>query len=251
MNLEENLREIAEYFDIEFNSILNNYNQVKAKYPGFVKWSNLSAEEWNKKKIDQNDINEVMDFYRNTPNYIYELMEYHSTDSKQKLSQTVIELIKEHQFKTTLDFGAGICQDSIVAGREGLEATAADIPGKTFDFGKWRIKKYNNSINTINIHDETPLEKSYDAITCFEVLQHVVNPEKTLLHMINHINSDGRLFITTRFRNNYSLALNHNEYLEDEFDKFIKKCGLEIEDKRYMWGENEKTKYLYILKHKR
>jgi len=50
MNLEENLREIAEYFDIEFNSILNNYNQVKAKYPGFVKWSNLSAEEWNEKK---------------------------------------------------------------------------------------------------------------------------------------------------------------------------------------------------------
>ena len=190
-----------------------------------------------------------MDFYRNTPNYIYELMEYHSTDSKQKLSQTVIELIKEHEFKTVLDFGAGICQDSIVAVREGLEATAADIPGKTFDFGKWRIKKYNNSINTIDIHDETPLEKSYDAITCFEVLQHVVNPEKTLLHLIDHINLDGRLFITTRFRNNYSLALNHNEYLEDEFDEFIKKCGLEIEDKRYMWGENEKTKYLYILKH--
>ena len=132
-----------------------------------------------------------------------------------------------------------------------MEATAADISGKTFDFGKWRIKKYNYSINTIDIHDETPLEKNYDAITCFEVLQHVVNPEKTLLHMIDHINSDGRLFITTRFRNNYSLALDHNEHLEDEFDKFIKKCGLEIEDKRYMWGENEKTKYLYILKHKR
>ena len=251
MNLEENLREIAEYFGIEVNSILRDYNEVKAKYPGFVKWSNLSAEEWNGKKIDQRDINEVMNFYRNTPNYIYELMEYHSTDSKQMLSKTVIELIKEHKFKTILDFGAGICQDSIVAGREGLESTAADIPGKTFDFGKWRIKKYNDSITTIDIHDETPLEESYDAITCFEVLQHVVNPEKTLLHMINHINSDGRLFITTRFRNNYSLALNHNEYLEDEFDKFIKKCGLEIEDKRYMWGENEKTKYLYILRHKR
>tara|TARA_B100001540_G_C15743826_1_gene613564 strand:+ start:144 stop:899 length:756 start_codon:yes stop_codon:yes gene_type:complete len=251
MDLEENLREIAEYFGIEFNSILKDYNEVKAKYPGFVKWSNLSAEEWNGKKIDQRDMNEVMNFYRNTPNYIYELMEYHSTDSKQMLSKTVIELIKEHKFKTILDFGAGICQDSIVAGREGLEATAADIPGKTFDFGKWRIKKYNDSITTIDIHDETPLEESYDAITCFEVLQHVVNPEKTLLHMINHINSDGRLFITTRFRNNYSLALNHNEYLEDEFDKLIRKCGLEIEDKRYMWGENEKTKYLYILKHKR
>ena len=51
MNLEENLREIAEYFGIEFNSILRDYNEVKAKYPGFVKWSNLSAEEWNGKKI--------------------------------------------------------------------------------------------------------------------------------------------------------------------------------------------------------
>ena len=99
MNLEENLREIAEYFGIEFNSILNDYNEVKVKYPGFVKWSNLSAEEWNGKKIDQSDINEVMNFYRNTPNYIYELMEYHSTDSKQMLSKTVIELIKEHKFK--------------------------------------------------------------------------------------------------------------------------------------------------------
>tara|TARA_B100000949_G_C14148839_1_gene393868 strand:+ start:31 stop:783 length:753 start_codon:yes stop_codon:yes gene_type:complete len=249
LDLIESLKEISEYLNKDFDYVLNEYNNVKEKYPGFVKWSHLSAEEWNQKKIDQSNMQEVMEFYRKTPNYIFELMEYHSTDSKQKLSQTVIELIKEHEFKTILDFGAGICQDSIVAVREGLEATAADIPGKTFDFGKWRIKKYNNSINTIDIHDETPLEKSYDAITCFEVLQHVVNPEKTLLHLIDHINLDGRLFITTRFRNNYSLALNHNEYLEDEFDEFIKKCGLEIEDKRYMWGENEKTKYLYILKH--
>ena len=67
------------------------------------------------------------------------------------MSQTVIELIKEHEFKTVLDFGAGICQDSIVAVREGLEATAADIPGKTFDFGKWRIKKYNNSHHKLQI----------------------------------------------------------------------------------------------------
>ena len=131
MNLEENLKEIAEYFGVEFSSILDNYNEVKNKYPGFVKWSNLSAEEWDQKKIDQNNINEVMDFYRNTPNYIYELMEYHSTDSKQMLSQAVIELVKEHEFKSILDFGAGICQDSIVAAREGLETTAADIPGKT------------------------------------------------------------------------------------------------------------------------
>ena len=56
-------------------------------------------------------------FIVTTPNYIYELMEYHSTDSKQKLSQTVIELIKEHEFKTVLDFGAGICQDSIVCSK--------------------------------------------------------------------------------------------------------------------------------------
>ena len=107
-----------------------------------------------------------------------------------------------------------------------------------------------NKIKTIDIFDETPIKENYDAITCFEVLQHVVNPQKTLLHLINHLNSKGILFITTRFKNNYSLALKHNEHLENTFEEMIKKVNLVIEEKIHMWGEGDSSKFLYVLKTK-
>jgi 2-polyprenyl-3-methyl-5-hydroxy-6-metoxy-1,4-benzoquinol methylase len=250
LDLTEALKEIAEYQKEDFSSVLDKYNKITNKYSGFVKWSNLSADEWNQMQINQNDIQNVMEFYKKTPNYIFELMEYHSTEAKQRLSSTIIDFCKKNNFHDILDFGAGICQDSINASKNNLVATAADIPGKTFDFGKWRIKKHDTVVKTIDIFDETPLNDDYDSITCFEVLQHVVNPEKTLLHLRDHLKSEGILFITTRFRNNYSLALKHNEHLQDTFEGFVKKCDFQIEEKIHMWGKGSSSKFLFLLKKK-
>ena len=248
MNLNKSLKEIAEYQKKDFESVLTQYNEVAKKQPGYVKWSNLSANEWDEMKIDQHDVQKVMEFYKKTPNYIFELMEYHSTEAKQRLSNTVIDICKKNNIRSILDFGAGICNDSINAAKNNLVATAADIPGKTFDFGKWRIKKYKVNIKTIDILNETPLIENYDAITCFEVLQHVVHPKKTLEHIREHQKSNGLLFVTARFKNKYSLALKRNEYLENEFEDYIKKCNLLIKEKIHMWGEKEKAKFLYVLK---
>ena len=247
MNLNDALKEIAEYKKVDFVTIIEAYKEVSEKFSGFVKWSNLSAKEWDEMKIDQNDITQVMEFYKKTPNYIFELMEYHSTEGKQRLSKTVIDICKKNDIKSILDFGAGICQDSITASKNGFNATAVDIPGKTFDYGKWRIKKQAPNTKTIDISNEIPLTEEYDAITCFEVLQHVVNPKKTLEHLREHLKSDGLLFLTTRFKNNYPLALKHNEYLENEFEDFVSKCNFQIKNKIHMWGEKEKTKNLYVL----
>lgn len=248
MILEDALKEIAEYQDRDFNDIMEEYKKISKRFPGYVKWSNLSADEWDKMNIDESNIHDVMEFYKKTPNYIFELMEYHSTDAKQGLTNSVIDVCKKNNFNTVLDFGAGICQDSIVSTKNNFRATAADIPGKTFNFGKWRIKKQELEIKTIDISNETPIIDNYDSITCFEVLQHVVNPEKTLSHLRDHLKLNGILFITTRFKNNYSLALKHNEYLETKFERLIKKCDLKIIDKKHMWGEKEKAKFLYLLK---
>jgi len=246
--LEDALKEIAEYQKRDFNEVLEQYNEISKKVPGYVKWSNLSADEWDKMDIDESNVHDVMEFYKNTPNYIFELMEYHSTDAKQRLSNSVIDICKENNFNRILDFGAGVCQDSINAAKNDFDATAVDIPGKTFNFGKWRIKKQNLKIDTIDISDEAPIINNYDSITCFEVLQHVVNPKKTLSHLRDHLEAKGILFITTRFKNNYSLALKHNEYLETKFEEFVGECNLKIIDKKHMWGENEKAKFLYLLK---
>jgi len=249
MNIDEALKEIAEYKKIDFKEIKESYKEISEKFSGYVKFSNLSADEWNQLQINQENIQNVMEFYKNTPNYIFELMETHSTQAKSNLSNIVIDYCIKNNFKSILDFGAGVCQDSIIASKNNLDSTAADIPGKTFNFGKWRIEKYNLKIKTIDIFDENPLKENYDAITCFEVLQHVVNPDKTLSHLIEHLNLNGMLFITARFKNNYSLALKRNEHLDETFDEMIKKSNLIIKEKIHIWGKGDSSKFLYLLMH--
>ena len=76
MNLSESLREIAEYYGRDIQLVESQYNDVAQKYPGYVKWSNLSANEWDKMNVDEKDIQSVMEFYKTTQNYIFELMAY-------------------------------------------------------------------------------------------------------------------------------------------------------------------------------
>ena len=199
---------------------------------------------WNGKNLHVFRLDEHVKRFRRSGQYYNISLNY----SDKIISDAIIEICKKNNIRSILDFGAGICNDSINAAKNNLVATAADIPGKTFDFGKWRIKKYKVNIKTIDILNETPLIENYDAITCFEVLQHVVHPKKTLEHIREHQKSNGLLFVTARFKNNYSLALKRNEYLENEFEDFIKKCNLRIKEKIHMWGEKEKAKFLYVLK---
>jgi len=246
LNLDSALAEVAEYLGQDVEELKKKYQEVAAKYDGYLKWTKVTDEEWKSRNINEQNSKEVMNFYATTPNYMIELMEYHATEDKQRLTQTVVDYTKEKGKKTIVDFGAGVAQDSIMAAQAGLVATAADIPGQTFDFAKWRIKKYGVNVKTVDILKEEPLVEKYDAISCFEVLQHIVDPVRTLKHFHQHLNQGGLLFITTRFRGNYSLALTHNEKFEDNFSQVVQDNGFELVEKIHQWGPKEGGKYLYV-----
>ena len=61
MILEDALKEIAEYQDRDFNDIMEEYKKISKRFPGYVKWSNLSADEWDKMNIDESNIHDVME----------------------------------------------------------------------------------------------------------------------------------------------------------------------------------------------
>ena len=58
--------------------------------------------------------------------------------------------MKKNGVKKVVDYGAGIGQDSIMRAMNGMEAAAVDLPGKTFDFAKFRFKKRGLNIKTID-----------------------------------------------------------------------------------------------------
>jgi len=243
--------EISKFLDIPLDTIKKDY--LKINNDKYVKWTEITDNEFKNTVVDydKNEIDEniLREFYSKTQNYMYELAEYHSTKDRNNLTLTCINIMKNNNIKKVLDFGCGIGQDSIIASMNNLEATACDIDGTTLQFARWRFSQRNLNIPTISIINNTPLSNNYDAITCFEVIMHVPNPEITISHLYDNLKMNGLLFITWRFVNNYSLALKKNIKYNDNILDIIKNVGFKLINKIHMWGpQNENGKYLHVYK---
>jgi 2-polyprenyl-3-methyl-5-hydroxy-6-metoxy-1,4-benzoquinol methylase len=215
--------------------------------PGFAKWINIAVEDWNKHKINQQNKNEIAKWFKNNDKYVFELADVHSQNARKKISMTAIRIAGRYKVKKILDYGCGIGEDSIRAARAGFTTTMADVPSKTLDFAKWRITHLKLPIKIIVIKNNNPIKEKYDAITCFEVLQHLYNPEIILKHLINHLNPRGLLLVTTRFNNtSYSMALKRNYKYEEGMVNFITNNGLSLAQKIYQYGNDGRKKYLFV-----
>ena len=82
-----------------------------------------------------------------------------------------------------LSFGCGIGQDVIYYAEAGLDVTAADLPGWTYDFAKWRFQRRQLPVETIDITSDDFLAESYDAVTSFEVFNVLVDPITTVEYL--------------------------------------------------------------------
>ena len=245
--LEGNALEIARYLGLDLQAVMAKFNEADRSFPGFVKWIHRTEAEWDSLNVDQNDPESVADFYRKTDNYIYELMESWATIDKNLMVEKVLQILRNHGCRSVLSFGAGAGQDVIQYCYDGFKTTAADLPGKTFDFAQWRFQRRNVFPEILEIHGGTPLTKSYDAITCFEVLQHVVDPLATVGHLREHLNPGGLLFLTFRFQGNYRLALKHNEHFEATFPGEVCGRGFRLAQSVRLWGAKEKPKMLHVF----
>lgn len=242
--------EIAEYFKLPEESILKNYKNINNS-PSKVLWVKKSIEDWDNAKVDQNTKKSVEDWFKKTDSYIFELMENHSIPAKKHLKNKIVDFCLKHQVKTLLDFGGGVGEDAIATSKKGIQTTLADLPGKTLDFAKWRIKKTGLKITTLAITGDGFLKTNYQAILCLEVFQHLFNPLKSARYLFSHLEKGGFLLVTTHFNNPfYKMALKKNTRFQESFDNELKKIGFCLFDKIYQWGKNENEKYLFIYQRK-
>jgi len=244
----ELLQEAAKFLKIPEDDLEKCFKKIDNYYKGYTKWQHLTEKEWLD-TVSTSDLKSIYNFYSTTENYIPECIEYHSGEKKKRLVQSCVNLLIENNCKTVLDFGCGIGQDSIKQNEAGLTACACDIPGLTFDFAKWRFTNRNLDIHTIDIEfGESPKLEQYDAITCFEVLQHVPNLISTINLLFDALNNDGILLLTARFINNYKLALDTNAKYHDNLCIVLQELGLTLVDKIPQWGSGDTIKYLEIYR---
>lgn len=219
--------------------------------PGFAKWINIAVNNWNNSNINQNQRRQIESWFKKNDTYLFELCDVHSQKAKKKIVRTALGICRKNGVKTLLDYGGGIGEEVILAAKSGIQATLADLPSLTFEFAKWRSKYHKQKINFIEISNNTPLKNSYDAIFCFEVLQHIYSPKKVAGHLVSHLNPNGLLIVTTRFNNlTYPIALRKNSKIEEGMVSFFQENGLELIGKIYQYGKTPSEKHLFVFQKK-
>jgi glycosyltransferase involved in cell wall biosynthesis/2-polyprenyl-3-methyl-5-hydroxy-6-metoxy-1,4-benzoquinol methylase len=227
------VRELAEYTCLPEKDIVKRIRAVYAQQ--IREWRGIIGE-----KLTDDKVNE---FYRNTDSYLFDLVQYNYENSFYiQLTEEVFSfcagLSKERGGFKILDFGGGIGSQMIsLSVLKGAELSYADIPGKTFDYAKWRFRRRQIDVDMIDASKEDFLgDKMYDVVITLDVIEHLVSPETTVEYLTKHIKPGGYLAAFTSFVDNNGEAgwhLNVNRYTDEAFYNFIKTSGMDMINQGY------------------
>lgn len=164
----------------------------------------LLAAEWNKhflnKKLEESSI---VNFYDKTKLEIFELMNWHYFSFKNGPLQYVfaLDVGQRNDYMNYLDYGSGIGTGGILFALKNFKVTLADISTANLNFCKYRFKKRGIEAEFIDIKQTELKKQGFDIITCFDVLEHTINPIKVLSTLRGLLNDSGILIINTPFKN--------------------------------------------------
>jgi len=104
-------------------------------------------------------------------------------------------LLEIGSIKTLLDIGTGYgfymreLQDSF-----GIEATGVELSKQEASYGK---EVMSLDIRNSSLAEAGLVEKNYDLVTCFEVIEHIPSPRSFISEMVEYIKPGGHLLIMT------------------------------------------------------
>jgi len=186
------IRELSEYFCKKPDEIINVLNQAKR----------LLSEEWINRNINSKDESSVISFYNNTQLEIFELMNWHIENLEASPINyiTSLDIAKRNGAKMYLDYGSGIGSGAILFFKNGFNVACADISTPLLDFIRWRHRKRNLNAEYIDLKKDELPDNSYDIVTCFDVLEHLVNPHETLNKLRKALKDNGLLILSSFFK---------------------------------------------------
>lgn len=162
----------------------------------------ILAEEWNASFKDTKlGEKSLIRFYDHTQNEIFELMHWHYANILNGPLQYVfaLDIAKRSSFNNYLDYGSGIGTGGILFATHGYKVTMADISKENLAYCRFRLAKRNLNAEFIDLKHQHIKQNTYDIITCFDVLEHTLDPLKVICKLRNSLTKHGLLILTIPF----------------------------------------------------
>ncbi len=185
----ELVAEAAEYFGWSTDAVLARIADAGERFKA----------EWQQHVTDPNDEASVVRFYNESESELFELIGWHATDPIHYRTLMCLDVAERRPGRRCLDFGSGIGSDAIAFAAAGFDITLADVSEPLLKFAKWRCERRGFKVRAIDLkHDAVP-ERAYDAAICFDVLEHIPRPMRTLGSISRSLSPGGLLFLHAPF----------------------------------------------------
>ncbi len=176
---------------------------------------------------------EIRNFYESTDLYIWELTRWNASssyDAYKQLLTTIRSEFPPDDFPRVLDYGSGIGTAALEMLEAGYQVTIADVPGKTYEYARWRLRRRGHSFETVCVNQNLPnLVGRYDVLMSFDVLEHVPRPDLVLRRLSARLRPGGVAAIVTAFlaSDGFPHHLAENRDLAPVWSMVVSGCGLD------------------------
>jgi 2-polyprenyl-3-methyl-5-hydroxy-6-metoxy-1,4-benzoquinol methylase len=186
---EELTLELSEYFRTSLDDIRARLSTATESF----------TEEWNARVADGRDEDVVTRFYNESRTEIFDLAQWHSNDPIHYRVLMCADIAHDRGCRDYLDYGSGIGSDALVFASVGCRVTLADVSEPLLAFAKWRCERRGFAVNTVDLKKTGPPRRQFDAVVCFDVLEHIHRPLRTLWNIQQSMHHGGMLFMHAPF----------------------------------------------------
>jgi len=242
MTVESRAKEIAEFLNIDLNSAIERLSF------GFHHNHHLVAKDFIDNNVDINNPDSLLNWYRNTTAYIWELSTYHLDNgfNYSGMCEGISSGLFHTDRKNVLNIGDGIGTLSLTMAKKGINVTYHDLENsKTASFAQFRFSK-NRELKISTLFTDNFMPKlgtnAFNAVVALDFLEHVVNVEEWCVAVFKCLKKNGAFIAQNAFGigdaehgNSIPMHLSINNKYETEWTPTMQKIGFVLHDNRQWW----------------